>query len=50
MGGYPPHGQSPGGGVPRPGGALIDRTAPVVAGRWEVGVHVGSDGKGGGGF
>ena len=36
------------GGVPVPGGASIDGDVPVAAGRQEVGIHLGSGGKGGG--
>ena len=38
------------GGVPNPGGAVIDRTAPAAADRQEVGVHLSSGGKGRGDF
>ena len=37
------------GGVPEPGGAASDRAATAAENRREVGVHLGRNGKGGGG-
>ena len=48
MVGYPLYGPVPG-GVPGPGGAKIDGVAPATTGRQEVRIHLGGDGKGGGG-
>ena len=49
MGGPSLHGQGPG-GVPGPGGAAFDGADPAASGRQEVGVHLGENIKGGGGF
>ena len=43
------HGQDPG-EVPGPGGAASDGVAPAMETRWDVGVHLGGEGKGGGRF
>ena len=49
MGGHPPYGQGTG-EVPGPGGAASDGEAPAVEIRREVGVKLGGNDKGGGGF
>ena len=49
MVGHTPYWQGPG-GVPLPGGAASDRADPAAENRQEVGVHLGGNGKGGGGF
>ena len=49
MGGYPQHGQGTG-GVTGPGGEAFDGEAPTVVDRREVGLNLGGEGKGGGGF
>ena len=38
------------GGVPIPGGKTIDGEAPMAADIREIGIHLGSGGKGGGGI
>ena len=49
MGGHPLYGQGPG-GVSDLGGDTADRKDPAEDTRWEVEIHLGSGGKGGGGI